>query len=126
MTASASATRFPRQPNLAQANIAEELTEFDIAEPGTAWWIRGGEWNRDEYLYRRTPIDEGRHGAYADDDRSASGVHVSIHEAALVDYSGMDLRRVEGTRFKASAVAVLDAVRRSRATRRSRRRGARS
>ena len=28
--------------------------------------------------------------------KTASGVHIAIHEAALVDYAGMWLRRVEG------------------------------
>src|SRR5437762_10152958 len=28
----------PSQPNFTHANIADELTEFNVAEPGTAWW----------------------------------------------------------------------------------------
>ena len=42
---------FPDQPQLREVNIGDELTEFTIADPGTAWWIPGGEWNRYEYLY---------------------------------------------------------------------------
>ena len=42
---------FPDQPQLQEVNIGEELTEFAIADQGTAWWIPGGEWNRYEYLY---------------------------------------------------------------------------
>lgn len=49
---------FPDQPRLRQVRIGEELTEFDIAEPATAWWIPAGEWNREEYLYHRTPLQE--------------------------------------------------------------------
>ncbi|MCW5581476.1 MAG: glycoside hydrolase family 97 N-terminal domain-containing protein, partial [Luteimonas sp.] len=30
---------FRRQPGLEQADIAEELTEFTLAEDATAWWI---------------------------------------------------------------------------------------
>ena len=83
-------------------NIVEELTEFAIAEPATAWWIPGGEWNRYEYLYNKTPLTEVGAGAHADDAAStASGVHIAIHEAALVDYAGMWLRRVSGQRLKA-------------------------
>ena len=33
--------------------------------------------------------------------RTDDGLHVSIHEAALVDYSGMNLTRVEQRRFRA-------------------------
>ena len=39
---------FPDQPNLKTANIAEELTEFAVAEPATAWWKPAFEWNREE------------------------------------------------------------------------------
>ena len=58
---------FPEQATLSQVNIVEELTEFDIAESATAWWIPGGEWNRYEYLYQKTPLTEAGAGAYADD-----------------------------------------------------------
>jgi alpha-glucosidase len=92
---------FPEQPNLKTARIVEELTEFDVADPGTAWWIPGGEWNRYEYLYNRTAIDQVAQAHTPITFRTASGLHLAIHEAALVDYSGMWLRRVEGQRFKA-------------------------
>ena len=36
----------PDQPNLPHANIAEELTQFAFAQPGTAWWKPAFEWNR--------------------------------------------------------------------------------
>jgi alpha-glucosidase len=49
---------FPEQGVLTQVNIVDELTEFAIAEPATAWWIPGGEWNRYEYLYNKTPLAE--------------------------------------------------------------------
>ena len=92
----------PKQPNLTTANIADELTEFTIAEPGTAWWDEALEWNREEYLYRKTPIEEVGIAQTPLTIRTASGLHLSIHEAALVDYSGMDLRRVQGRVFKAN------------------------
>jgi alpha-glucosidase len=92
---------FPEQPNLKTARIVEELTEFDIAQGGKAWWIPGGEWNRYEYLYNRTPIAEVGQAHTPITFRTDSGLHLAIHEAALVDYAGMWLRRVEGQRFKA-------------------------
>jgi hypothetical protein len=48
----------PEQPGLKTVNIGPELTEFNLAENGTAWWIPAWEWNREEYLYNRTAIDE--------------------------------------------------------------------
>src|SRR5262245_61195764 len=49
---------FPDQPQLHEVNIGEELTEFAVVDPATAWWIPAGEWNRYEYLYRKTPLTE--------------------------------------------------------------------
>lgn len=92
---------FPDQPNLKHANIADELTEFGLAGNGTAWWIPAGEWNRYEYLYNRTPISEVGQAHTPITVKLEDGTHVAFHEAALVDYSGMWLRRVTGTRFKA-------------------------
>jgi alpha-glucosidase len=111
---------FPAQPNLEHADIVQELTEFDVASvpgPGRdeAWWITGGEWNRYEYLYQRTPLREVGTAHTPMTVRRADGLHLAFHEAALVDYAAMWLRRVEGTRFKAvlSPAARGPAVRRS-------------
>ena len=92
---------FPDQPQLHQVNIGDELTEFAIADPGTAWWIPGGEWNRYEYLYNRTRLSEVAQAHTPLTIRTDTGLHLAIHEAALVDYSSMWLRRVDGTRLKA-------------------------
>jgi len=91
---------FPDQPQLKQVNIIDELTEFAIAQPATAWWIPGGEWNRDEYLYGKTPLAEVSVAHTPVTMKLADGVHVAIHEAAVVDYSTMWLRRVTGQRLK--------------------------
>jgi len=91
---------FPDQPQLKQVNIVEELTEFDIAEPATAWWIPGGEWNRDEYLYHKTPLAEVPMAHTPVTMKLASGVHIAIHEAAVVDFATVWLRRVDGQRLK--------------------------
>ncbi len=94
---------FPQQDPFADVVIDDELTEFNLVAPAaTAWWIPAGEWNRYEYLYQRTPIEAVGQVHTPVTFRLASGTHVAIHEAALVDYAGMWLRRVEGTRFKAA------------------------
>jgi len=84
---------FPDQAALKQVNIADELTEFAVAERATAWWIPAGEWNRYEYLYQRTPAQEVGQAHTPMTLRTESGVHVAFHEAALVDYSGASRRR---------------------------------
>ncbi|GAA4748962.1 glycoside hydrolase family 97 protein [Sphingomonas daechungensis] len=91
----------PQQAKLTRANIAEELTEFTIAEPGEAWWDPAFEWNREEYVYNRTPIEQIGTAQTPLTIRTASGLHLSFHEAALVDYSAMNLRRVGGRTLKA-------------------------
>jgi len=89
-------------PGFTRANIADELTEFNVAEDGTAWWDEGLEWNRAEYLYRKTPINQIGTAQTPLTIRTTSGLHLSFHEAALVDYSGMDLRRVHDRLLKAT------------------------
>ena len=83
-------------------NIAEELTGFHFAEDGTAWWIPAGEWNRYEYLYEETPISGVGMVHTPFTVRLESGTHVAIHEAALVDFAGMWVKRVTGTNFRAT------------------------
>lgn len=92
---------FPEQPSLRTVNIAEELTEFAVSDPATAWWIPAGEWNRYEYLYNTTPLEDVSQAHTPLTIRTEDGLHIAVHEAALVDYSGMWLRRVEGRRLKA-------------------------
>jgi alpha-glucosidase len=92
---------FPDQAALKQVKIGEELTEFNIVEAATAWWIPAGEWNREEYLYHRTPLQEVGDAQTPLTLRTDSGLHVSIHEAALVDYAGMNLTRIEGRKLRA-------------------------
>ncbi|KWV94665.1 glycoside hydrolase family 97 protein [Erythrobacter sp. AP23] len=82
--------------------IAEELTEFNLAQNGTAWWIPGGEWNRYEYLYEETPIDAVSLAHTPLTFRMENGTHVAIHEAALVDFAGMWVKRTTGTNFRAT------------------------
>ncbi len=92
---------FPDQTNLKQANIAEELTEFAFAQDGTAWWKPAFLWNREEYIYNRTPLSAVGTADTPVTIALADGTHVALHEAALVDYSGMAVARTEGTTLRA-------------------------
>ncbi|WP_133501059.1 glycoside hydrolase family 97 protein [Cognatilysobacter terrigena] len=92
---------FPDQPSMKDVRITEELTEFDVMPNATAWWIPAGEWNRYEYLYNRTPLREVSQAHTPVTLKTDDGTYLSFHEAALVDYSSMWLRRVEGQRLKA-------------------------
>ena len=93
---------FPKQPALDEVQIQEELTEFAIARPATAWWIPAFEWNREEYLYARTPLAEVGMAQTPITLRTDDGTHLSIHEAALVDYAGMNLAKGDGGVLRAA------------------------
>ena len=77
---------FPDQPSLKRVNIGEEITEFAIADPATVWWIPAFQWNREEYLYNRTSIREVGIAQTPMTIRTEAGLHIAVHEAALVDY----------------------------------------
>ena len=93
---------FPDQPNMRHANIAEELTEFAFASDGTAWWKPAFLWNREEYLYNKTALSAVANADTPITIRLADGTHVALHEAALVDYSGMAVARTEGNTLRAA------------------------
>jgi alpha-glucosidase len=90
----------PAQDGIATMRIAEELTEFAILPAGTAWWISGGEANRYEQVYQRTPIDAVATAHTPITMRLEDGTHLAFHEAALVDYSAYWLKRTEGQVFR--------------------------
>lgn len=92
---------FPEQPNLKTAHIAEELTQFRLAENATAWWCEAFESNREEYLYHRTPVAEIGIAQTPLTLKTDSGLYLALHEAALVDYAGMNIAKVEGRNLKA-------------------------
>ncbi len=92
---------FPDQAGLHQTRIAEELTEFAFATDGTAWWKPAFLWNREEYLYNKTALSAVGTADTPVTIKLADGTHVALHEAALVDYSGMAVARTEGNTLRA-------------------------
>ena len=93
---------FPRQAAMDEVRIRQELTEFKLARPATAWWIPAFEWNREEYLYSRTSLSEVGVAQTPITLRTDRGLHLSIHEAALVDYAGMNLAQGDGGVLRAA------------------------
>lgn len=92
----------PEQGAMKVMKITDELTEFAVAQNGTAWWIPGGEWNRYEQVYQKTAIDGVSTAHTPITMKLADGTHLAFHEAALVDYSAMWLKRQTGTSFRAT------------------------
>ena len=91
---------FPDQPQLKTLKITDELTEFAVVDPAIAWWDVAGEWNREEYLYNKTPVNEISEAQTPVTLKTDKGLYLSIHEAALVDYPAYWMRRVDGQRLK--------------------------
>ena len=106
----------PKQPKLAEAQIVQELTEFAVARPSTAWWIPAYQWNREEYLYNRTPLSQVGVAQTPITLRADDSLHVTLHEAALVDYAGMNLAKGEGQVLHASLTPGSDPAAVVRAT----------
>ncbi len=99
---------FPEQEGIAEFVIAEELTQFQLTGDHESWWIPG-DWDIYEHLYNETRVSEidaiskRDHPNLAQTTipnnavntpvtmRTASGLHLSFHEADLTDYAGMTL-----------------------------------
>lgn len=92
----------PRQPAFAgPLKLIEELTQFNIGEDARAWWIPSRQFNRYEYLYRKGTAGEVEDAHTPVTFRKADGLHLAIHEAALVDYSSMSLLALRPGTFEA-------------------------
>ncbi|PKG57452.1 glycoside hydrolase family 97 protein [Shewanella sp. GutDb-MelDb] len=100
----------PKQGELNQLVITNELTEFSVpkAEQAQAWWIPARGWNRYEYLYSNTTLDKVTNVHTPLTFKLASGVHMSIHEAALVDYAAMTLNQRRTGKLKADLTPWSD------------------
>jgi alpha-glucosidase len=92
---------FPAQPQLRDAEITDELTEFAVAQPATAWWIPAGELPGLEEEIRKAPLKEIGIANTPLTVRLEDGTHIAFHEAALVDYASMWLRKVDGQKLRA-------------------------
>ncbi len=101
---------FPEQPNLKEFEIADELTEFVMANEAKTWWMPAFEDNRYEYIYQQTPLSDTRSVNTPLTMETADGVCLSIHEAALVDYASMALTNVGNKTLKADLYPWSDGV----------------
>ncbi|MDX2245934.1 MAG: glycoside hydrolase family 97 protein [Bacteroidia bacterium] len=101
---------FPEQPSLNHFVIAEENTQFVLAGDHKTFWIPG-DYDSNEYLYNTTKLSEIDALAAAAKEKdialtsligtsavqtplmmkSDDGLYINIHEAALVNYSTLNL-----------------------------------
>jgi alpha-glucosidase len=89
--------------------VLDELTEFTLAGDFDAWWYPARHPDRDEYLYSRAPLHLV-HLAETPLTLQSPGLYLSIHEAALVDYASMNLRRTAERTLKADLMPWSDGV----------------
>ena len=101
----------PKQKGLNDTvEITDELTEFSLknAKQSTAWWIPARGWNRYEFLYNTTNVESVDRAHTPFTFKLPSGTHISIHEAALVDYAAMTLNQKRPGTLKADLTPWSD------------------
>ncbi len=117
---------FDKQPNLNYFQITDECTQFALTADHKTFWIPG-DYDTNEYFYTTTRLSEvdaskvngngiGTHGFFAKNAvqspllmKTAEGLYISIFEAALVDYSAMQLL-IDQKNFVLTSSLVPDAV----------------
>ena len=100
---------FPEQSRLSNVEITEEHTQFNLTQDYKTFWIPG-DWDIYEHLYTTSKLSEIDALKYVGHVNLAqtyipenavntpvtmvgeNGLHLSFHEATLVDYSGMTLK----------------------------------
>ncbi len=92
-----------------EVSITDELTEFRLVGDFDAWWYPARNPDRDEYLYQRGPLF-AVNLAETPLTLQSPGLYLSIHEAALVDYPSMNLKRTAEHTLKADLMPWSDGV----------------
>lgn len=91
-----------------ELEIVEELTQFGVGEDSMTWYTPSEEFNRYEYIYRTAPAGKVNDAHTPVTFRRTNGIHIAIHEAALVDYSAMSLGALRPGNFQARLRAWSD------------------
>jgi len=119
---------FPKQPNFNYFIVSDELTEFSLTGDHKTFWIPG-DYDSNEYPYTISPISKIDASVlaksatdiavrYVPDQygiqtplmmKTADGLYINIHEAALSNYTSMQLHADTKT-FKLTANLVGDAL----------------
>lgn len=101
---------WPEQPNLSHLSILQESTEFVFEGDCSAWWIPAYQDTHYEYLYRHTRLSEVPNVHTPATFERSDGVCLSIHEAALTDFSSMTLVGDGDRTLRAELVPWSDGV----------------
>ncbi len=82
----------PEQDGLSRVEITRELSELRFTEDFSAWWIPG-DYDNHEFLYKNTLLSRIDSANTPLTMESADSLCLSIHEAELINYPEMRLRR---------------------------------
>jgi alpha-glucosidase len=82
----------PKQEHLNTVEITDELTQFNLVDDGAAWWTPALAGEQYEYLYRNTRVSKMGLVHTPVTIKTTSGLYLSLHEAALHNYSTMNLQ----------------------------------
>ncbi len=100
----------PEQNNLNKIVIADELTEFTLSDNYNAWWIPAYKDNRYEYLFQKSHINSLDTVHTPLTIEAENNLHISIHEAALIDYAGMTLAAIGNNKLKCDLAPWSDGI----------------
>ncbi|MDQ5929405.1 MAG: alpha-glucosidase, partial [Bacteroidota bacterium] len=101
---------YPKQNVKDSIFIMDEKTTFNLKQDGKAWWIPANRENRDEYLFKDSPVSTLDTVLTPLTIESKSGLALSFHEANLVDFASMTLVNNTGTQLKTDLVPWADGV----------------
>ena len=101
---------FSRQPGLDHFEMTDELTGFAFTDNHRAWWIPAYEGNRYEYHYTDSPLAKTKKVHTPITLETKDGLYISLHEAALTDYSSMALHHTKGNTFEADLYPWSDGI----------------
>lgn len=83
----------PKQAEIEELQLTDELTEFSVANNFDVWWVSAyGRQRRQEYPFRRNKVSELSEAVQLPLTMSyGDSLFLSIHEASLAGYAGMTL-----------------------------------
>ncbi|HEX9825175.1 MAG TPA: glycoside hydrolase family 97 protein [Flavobacteriaceae bacterium] len=90
---------YPQQSN-DSIIIMDELTSFNLANDGDAWWIPAYKTNRYEHLFTKSAISTLDTVHTPLTIKSNNGLYLSFHEADLKDFASYTVAHKNGTHFE--------------------------
>ena len=97
---------FPEQDPLSSFEVLRELTQFNMLADHATWWTPAQAGNQYEYLYRHTPISKMGLVHTPLTMQTSDGLFIALHEAALHDYSTMNLTGGPAGKISATLVPI--------------------